>query len=110
MNETVNEISSPYRDPRFLKIHAEVLLRDGNRCVSCRQTGDYLQVRHATYEERDAWDYPIDHYHVICKECAKERTDMIFKLINVVRLAFKSRTNGELEKFTVKLKQQLKEK
>ncbi|EHQ25891.1 hypothetical protein Mucpa_1737 [Mucilaginibacter paludis DSM 18603] len=62
-------------DSRWKSKRAEILIRDGNRCVICNTQAD-LQVHHRQYhfikadnQYKPPWDYPAHLMITLCKNC-----------------------------------------
>lgn len=64
------------KDPRWQRLRETVFYRDNRTCRDCGST-EMLQCHHLTYKkDREPWDYPIDNFLTLCKECHEEITDI----------------------------------
>ena len=65
-----------YDTAEWDKLSTEAKVRDGHRCVDCREEDKGKpQVHHMFYTfERLAWEYPVESLHTLCRQCHLERT------------------------------------
>lgn len=73
-----------YKDPRWQKRKAEILIRDDYTCRDCFDKTTTLNVHHAFYR-RDAmpWEYADDELRTLCEPCHEQREG---RLLNIRRL------------------------
>ncbi len=61
-------------DPRWQKLKAQILERDGWKCRVCEDTETRLDVHHRIYfGGRDPWDYPHWNFATLCKHCHRNQ-------------------------------------
>lgn len=60
-----------YKDARWADIRLKVLIRD-KECLNCGSDKD-LQCHHTYYlGERKPWEYPLECFETLCKNCHEE--------------------------------------
>lgn len=60
------------KDPRWLRLRARVMDRDGHKCKRCRRTHN-LQVHHLRYKKGAyAWQYRPAQLETLCGDCHYE--------------------------------------
>jgi hypothetical protein len=61
-----------YEHPLWQKKRAEILARDGYKCVCCGGTETQLHIHHLYYvSARKPWEYPLWSLSARCKDCHK---------------------------------------
>jgi hypothetical protein len=72
-----SDYSKKLSDPRWQKLRAEVLKRDGFRCCTCEDSSSELHVHHHFYIfGLDPWEYPADTLETLCFRCHEWATQM----------------------------------
>lgn len=66
------EYSSPYQDPRWPKLKAQVLHRDGYKCVRCGSRND-LQADHVVPLSVGGEPFGLDNLQTLCGTCNRTK-------------------------------------
>ncbi len=88
--------SEKLKTPAWQKKRLEILQRDKFTCTLCGATERQLQVHHVVYQRREPWDYPDDLYQTFCVDCHAERTELLDKSVDALRIALKPMSNERL--------------
>lgn len=74
------------RHPRWQKRRLEIFQRDQWTCRCCGGKELNLQVHHLVYGKQDPWDYPDHCLLTLCENCHGERTEIMDRMLNAIRL------------------------
>jgi 5-methylcytosine-specific restriction endonuclease McrA len=89
--------SEKLRDPRWQKKRLEIFERDGWKCLMCGRRDRELQAHHVIYKKREPWDYPDYLYQTLCRDCHAERTEIVDKIIDAIRISLMNHPTVRLE-------------
>ena len=65
------------KHPKWQQKRLEVLEAYGFTCEECRSIEKELHVHHKIYRRnRMAWEYELEEYSCLCKDCHKEETEL----------------------------------
>ena len=68
--------SDKLKENAWIRKREEVFKKYGKECCECFSS-ENLQVHHRYYRKgRDPWQYPIDAYAVLCKNCHEDIEDI----------------------------------
>ena len=91
------------RSPLWQKKRLQILERDNWKCVFCGNSTEELQVHHIVYKKNEPWEYPDYLYQTLCLSCHRERTKLIDKAIDSMRIAIAKIPNERLQPHLQKL-------
>lgn len=64
-----------WQHPKWLALAKQVKNERNNTCERCGKMSNFLRLHHVVYAsnldkvDRDVWDYPIENFICLCKEC-----------------------------------------
>ncbi len=95
------------KDPRWQKLRAEIIQRDGNRCRDCAAYYPTLDVHHCFYAKGEPWETHPIFLRTVCRDCHKTRQryeDSAKESLAYVFMTLNNREgDDELRNFSYKL-------